>query len=190
MRLRSPPAAPLPLLLLIFFCGVSASRTLEKSQKQPGSPGRLLVALSKGGADRAVGNSHSLNSLSASLASAASVTKVRVLPNLGVALVDANSFALATASLSSNPTVKSVSVDLKVHIAGVPNDPQYSTLWGMDKIEAPAAWDITTGSSEVVVCVIDTGQRAQQSPPSSPPPPPHSLPLCCPSWRLCTVAVA
>eukprot|EP00873_Tetraselmis_striata_P003225 jgi/Tetstr1/423489/TSEL_014167.t1 len=157
MRLRSPPAAPLPLLLLIFFCGVSASRTLEKSQKQPGSPGRLLVALSKGGADRAVGNSHSLNSLSASLASAASVTKVRVLPNLGVALVDANSFALATASLSSNPTVKSVSVDLKVHIAGVPNDPQYSTLWGMDKIEAPAAWDITTGSSEVVVCVIDTG---------------------------------
>ena len=38
-----------------------------------------------------------------------------------------------------------------------PNDTQYSSLYGMTKISAPQAWDITTGSSSVVVAVIDTG---------------------------------
>ena len=38
-----------------------------------------------------------------------------------------------------------------------PNDPQYPSLWGMTKISAPLAWDRTTGSSDVVVAVLDTG---------------------------------
>ena len=38
-----------------------------------------------------------------------------------------------------------------------PNDTQYSSLYGMTMIKAPQAWDITTGSSNVVVAVIDTG---------------------------------
>jgi subtilisin family serine protease len=38
-----------------------------------------------------------------------------------------------------------------------PNDTQYSSLWGLAMIKAPQAWDITTGSSNVVVAVIDTG---------------------------------
>lgn len=50
----------------------------------------------------------------------------------------------------------------------VPNDPSLGTLWGLDNtgqsggtpdadIDAPEAWDYTTGSSDVVVAVIDTG---------------------------------
>ena len=41
-----------------------------------------------------------------------------------------------------------------------PNDPRYSDQWdlfGTNGINAPAAWDITTGSSSVVVADIDTG---------------------------------
>ena len=30
-------------------------------------------------------------------------------------------------------------------------------LWGIEKINAPSAWDVGTGSKDVVVCVIDTG---------------------------------
>ncbi len=38
-----------------------------------------------------------------------------------------------------------------------PDDPLFSEQWGMTVIQAPAAWDITTGSDTVVVAVIDTG---------------------------------
>ncbi len=38
-----------------------------------------------------------------------------------------------------------------------PNDPRFSSLYGMTKIEAQQAWDIQTGSKSVVVGVIDTG---------------------------------
>ena len=46
--------------------------------------------------------------------------------------------------------------------ATMPNDPAFNQLWGMhqqkDKdIDAPEAWDLTQGSSNVVVAVIDTG---------------------------------
>jgi subtilisin family serine protease len=42
-----------------------------------------------------------------------------------------------------------------------PNDPSFNStsMWGLFKISAPAAWDLTTGSSSVVVAVIDTGTR-------------------------------
>ena len=32
-------------------------------------------------------------------------------------------------------------------------------MYGLTKISAPAAWDLTTGSSTVVVADIDTGMR-------------------------------
>lgn len=41
----------------------------------------------------------------------------------------------------------------------VPNDPEYTAgnQYGIDRINAPSAWDITTGYSGIVVGVIDTG---------------------------------
>lgn len=38
-----------------------------------------------------------------------------------------------------------------------PNDPLFSSQWYLQKIQAPAAWDTTTGSSDVIVAVLDTG---------------------------------
>ncbi len=39
----------------------------------------------------------------------------------------------------------------------VPPDPYYGSQWGWPKIDAPLAWDDTTGSATVTVGVIDTG---------------------------------
>jgi len=44
-----------------------------------------------------------------------------------------------------------------IETSGIPNDPGYGSLWAMDKIDAPKAWNMTTGSDEIVVPVIDTG---------------------------------
>ncbi len=47
--------------------------------------------------------------------------------------------------------------DLVKYAARVPNDPLYSQQWQWDKISAPSAWDIQTGSASVVVAILDTG---------------------------------
>ena len=44
-----------------------------------------------------------------------------------------------------------------VHISEIPNDNFYATQWNLPMINLPNAWDITTGSSDIVVAVVDTG---------------------------------
>jgi len=41
--------------------------------------------------------------------------------------------------------------------SNLPNDPLFSSMYGLHKISAPDAWSITTGSKSVVVAVLDTG---------------------------------
>jgi subtilisin family serine protease len=43
-----------------------------------------------------------------------------------------------------------------VSIDRTPNDPDFSKLWGLPKINAPKAWDTQTGGN-IIVAVIDTG---------------------------------
>ena len=38
-----------------------------------------------------------------------------------------------------------------------PNDTYFGNQWGMPKIQAPEAWDITRGSSTVTIAICDTG---------------------------------
>lgn len=46
----------------------------------------------------------------------------------------------------------------EVTISKLPNDPGYSRYqWGPQLMAAPAAWDVTTGSGEAIVAVVDTG---------------------------------
>jgi len=38
-----------------------------------------------------------------------------------------------------------------------PNDPDYSRQWGLQRIRAPKAWEISTGSSTVKIGIVDSG---------------------------------
>lgn len=44
--------------------------------------------------------------------------------------------------------------------ATTPNDPNYPSQWGLEKIDGPAVWSEQTGSADVVVAVVDTGVEA------------------------------
>jgi subtilisin family serine protease len=57
------------------------------------------------------------------------------------------------------PEVEAVQPNFYYHLLATPNDTSFGSLWGMTKISAPSAWDITTGNASVVVAVIDTGIR-------------------------------
>lgn len=50
-----------------------------------------------------------------------------------------------------------ISVSLLKLGAATPNDPRFNAQWHLKKINAPAAWDLTTGSKDIVVAVLDTG---------------------------------
>jgi len=43
------------------------------------------------------------------------------------------------------------------HATAIPNDPYYDLQWHFQQINLHQAWDITTGSAQVTVAVIDTG---------------------------------
>lgn len=58
--------------------------------------------------------------------------------------------------------------DYVVRLQKTPNDPAFSTLWGLNNpggssgkadadIDAPEAWDVSTGTGKTLVAVIDTG---------------------------------
>jgi subtilisin family serine protease len=68
----------------------------------------------------------------------------------------------------SNPNVLYAEPNFHVRTLATPNDPSYSALYGLNNtgqtggladadIDAPEAWDITTGDGSIVVGVIDTG---------------------------------
>jgi Subtilase family len=63
----------------------------------------------------------------------------------------------ALAKLRKDPRIRYAEQNFVVHADVVPNDPSYSSLWGMNTIGAPAAWNTTTGSTSVTVADIDTG---------------------------------
>lgn len=63
----------------------------------------------------------------------------------------------AVALLGADPNVEYAEPDYVARAARVPNDAEYSQQWALAKINAPAAWDVSTGSSAVVIAVIDSG---------------------------------
>jgi thermitase len=63
----------------------------------------------------------------------------------------------AVSAFESNPAVAYAEPNYVYHATKVPNDPRYSQLWGMAKISAPSAWNISFGSADVKVAVVDTG---------------------------------
>ena len=74
----------------------------------------------------------------------------------------------AIAKLAKHPAVEYVEPDYQVQALGIPDDSRFDELWGLNNtgqtggtadadIDAPEAWDITVGSRDVIVGVIDTG---------------------------------
>jgi thermitase len=67
--------------------------------------------------------------------------------------------AKVAAALAHNPNVQFAEVDGLVTPDAIPNDPAYSTknAYYYKFMEAPAGWDITTGSPAVTVAILDSG---------------------------------
>ena len=87
----------------------------------------------------------------------------KIIPAMSVELPEA-----AIQALARQPQVRLIEPDYTVFADAIPNDPRFDELWGLNNtgqssgtpgadISAVEAWDITTGSSSVLVGVIDEG---------------------------------
>ncbi|MCG3211033.1 MAG: hypothetical protein FOGNACKC_04670 [Anaerolineae bacterium] len=61
------------------------------------------------------------------------------------------------ARLLARGDVEFATLNYIVQAFETPNDPGFGSQWGMTKIEAPSAWNISHGSAAITIAVIDTG---------------------------------
>jgi len=83
----------------------------------------------------------------------------RTLPALDMALVTVTGTPEATlARLSKDPAVAHVEFDRAVTLDDVSvNDPRRGEQYHLDRVQAGKAWEISRGSDQVVIAIIDTG---------------------------------
>jgi serine protease len=74
----------------------------------------------------------------------------------GKPLTEAQTLALAD-RLAALPGLSFAEVNRVRHAQAVPDDPLFAAQWHYPAMNLPAAWDVTVGSAQVVVAVIDTG---------------------------------
>ncbi len=64
------------------------------------------------------------------------------------------------ARLLADPRVASVEPNYRMHMLQVPNDPFYSREYWTRSVNLEPAWDITTGSPNVIIGIVDAGVYA------------------------------
>ena len=143
-------------LILVLLLAVSSSA-------QEYTPGDVIVVLKPSSPEKITASSLSVQASDFAGAFSASVKEIYPAlsaKNGGAFMMihsESEDAETLSAMLRENPNVAAASPNYKIHAAIVPNDSSYGDCWGMEEINAPAAWDISTGSENVYVAVIDSG---------------------------------
>ena len=152
--MRSPSIFRAASLLLVAVVALAAQSARSQDPLGPFVRDEVLVKLRKGTTKREAGG------IFARLGASESET----LGNTGwvrVKIAKGTDPRTAAARFASQHDVEAAQPNFYYKLAAVPNDPLWSNagMYGLLRISAPAAWDVTTGSQSVVVANIDTGMR-------------------------------
>jgi subtilisin family serine protease len=149
----------LPLISFRPTAETALSPTLVKRGAHPHVAGQILVRFKDGVSQATAVSMHA--------GIEAQVLKIYGRPgNLELVSLPAHlPVAIAIQLYRNNPNVLYAEPNYIVVAEVIPNDPLFSSQWNLHNtssyrpvdIDAPEAWDITTGTENVVVAVIDTG---------------------------------
>jgi len=146
-----------------FGSGISQVR-LDKAESAQYVPGEILVKFKK------TASKSDILQLNTTLG----LKTIKEFPSIGVhhiKLKPEETVAEAVKKYNDDPNVEYAEPNYIVHTLAPPNDTSFGQLWGLHNtgqtvngtagtsdadIDAPEAWDITTGDSGVVIAVIDT----------------------------------
>jgi len=142
---------------------ISAETILAQAAKGNYREGELLVKFKSGVLSASSQNVHKA-------AGASVVKRYDVVPNLElVHLPKGLSVQDAVQQYMSDPNVEYAEPNYALCAAEAPNDPYFRNQWALHNdgtyaggtagadIKAPSAWDISTGSNNVIVAIVDTG---------------------------------
>ncbi len=152
-----------PLLALVLFSGGAASPAGAQEAGPPAVPGEIIISYGPSvtaGAIQAFQQQNGLQEVDDLSIGSLTQTKLVSVPG------EATSNLLQ--QLGNDPRVRFAEPNYIVSIGATPNDPSFGSLWGLHNtgqtggtpdadIDAPEAWDITTGSQSIIVGIIDTG---------------------------------
>ena len=106
----------------------------------------------------------------ASMLKDAGALQVKEFRRIGFGLIKLNDMSVEEAidRFKNDPRVEIVEPNYIYSSSDTPNDPSFDYLWGLHNtgqtggtadadIDAPLAWDLTTGSETVIIAVIDSG---------------------------------
>ena len=140
-------------LLCIIFVVLAVSGISFGGEALPYADGEILVKF------REQVRTDSARTAQALKASGADV--IRHLPHAGLSLVKVagqETVEAAVKRLMQHPDIEYAEPNYRRYaMALTPNDPLYSSQWGLLKIQAPAAWSTGQGNKSVIVAMPDTG---------------------------------
>jgi subtilisin family serine protease len=127
---------------------------VEPVKTEPYVPGELLVKIRGGAESRAAANANEL-------VGATQLEQLGMPDWQRVKLPDGLTVDSAIAVYDTLADVEYAQPNFYYHLLSTPNDPSFTStgMYGLGKISAPQAWDLSTGSYSVVVADIDTGLR-------------------------------
>jgi subtilisin family serine protease len=132
-------------------------------ENAPYKTGELIVRFGNKGTGRQIESSKKVQMMSR-FGGASVKREFELVPGLTVVKLQAGvSVEEALKQFNQSEDVIYAQPNYEVHaLATIPNDSLFNELWGMNNlsdndIDAPEAWDITTGNEDIVVAVIDTG---------------------------------
>jgi subtilisin family serine protease len=145
--------AALSILAVLGFSG--AVTPSHASVPSTFVPGELLVRF--GDSTSTAARADALAQLNAVLVERlplSGLVRVRLDPDMSV--------EAAEVAFERLPEVRYAGPNHRYHFFATPNDTGFGNLWGLHQasdadIDAPEAWDITTGSAAVTVAVVDSG---------------------------------
>ena len=138
---------------------------IEKQISAEFVPGEVLIKFKKG-------TSHAEIKASHSNLRAREIRRIEPIGVRRIKLPSDISVKEAVAHYKMDPNVKYAEPNYIIHFAATPNDSAFGELWGLHNtgkqingvtgtqdadIDAPEAWNITTGSDNVIIAVLDSG---------------------------------
>ncbi len=141
-RLRTPTALAAMLFALVVLPAAAVAQA-------PPQVDELLVGFHAGVSDADAEEGYKSHG-------ASKVEKLRGL-NVHRVKVPPQSLDAIERALAKRKDVKFVERNRRVSSDVSPNDPAFASQWHLTKVSAPQAWDVSQGTSAVVIAIVDSG---------------------------------